>query len=31
MLRRAGFADVYNLEGGIDAWAEEIDPAMQKY
>ena len=31
MLRRAGFANVYNLEGGIDSWAEEIDPAMQKY
>jgi sulfur-carrier protein adenylyltransferase/sulfurtransferase len=31
MLRRAGFADVYNLEGGIDAWANEIDPAVQKY
>jgi rhodanese-related sulfurtransferase len=31
MLRRAGFAHVYNLEGGIDAWADEIDPATQKY
>src|ERR1700730_4742586 len=31
MLRRAGFAPVYNLEGGIEAWADEIDPAMQKY
>jgi adenylyltransferase/sulfurtransferase len=31
MLRRAGFARVYNLEGGIDAWADEIDPATQKY
>jgi molybdopterin/thiamine biosynthesis adenylyltransferase/rhodanese-related sulfurtransferase len=31
MLRRAGFADVYNLEGGIGAWADEIDPAMEKY
>jgi len=31
MLRQTGFANVYNLEGGIDAWANEIDPAMQKY
>jgi molybdopterin/thiamine biosynthesis adenylyltransferase/rhodanese-related sulfurtransferase len=31
MLRRAGFTDVYNLEGGIDAWADEIDSAVQKY
>jgi molybdopterin/thiamine biosynthesis adenylyltransferase/rhodanese-related sulfurtransferase len=31
MLRQAGFANVYNLEGGIDAWANEIDPAMEKY
>jgi len=31
MLRQTGFTNVYNLEGGIDAWANEIDPAMQKY
>jgi molybdopterin/thiamine biosynthesis adenylyltransferase/rhodanese-related sulfurtransferase len=31
MLRETGFTNVYNLEGGIDAWANEIDPAMQKY
>src|SRR6266446_1225800 len=31
LLQQRGFADVYNLEGGIDAWANEIDPAMQKY
>ena len=31
MLRQSGFTNVYNLEGGIDAWANEIDPAMQKY
>jgi len=31
MLRQTGFMNVYNLEGGIDAWANEIDPAMQKY
>ena len=31
LLRRAGFTDVFNLDGGIDAWAGEIDPAVQKY
>jgi molybdopterin/thiamine biosynthesis adenylyltransferase/rhodanese-related sulfurtransferase len=31
LLRNAGFANVFNLNGGIDAWAEEIDPAVQKY
>jgi Dinucleotide-utilizing enzymes involved in molybdopterin and thiamine biosynthesis family 2 len=31
LLRAAGFARAYSLEGGIDAWAEQIDPAMQKY
>ncbi len=30
-LRRAGFARVYNLTGGINAWAERIDPKMPKY
>jgi adenylyltransferase/sulfurtransferase len=31
LLRVAGFARAYSLEGGIDAWAGQIDPAMQKY
>ncbi len=31
LLRAAGFTRAYNLEGGIDAWADMIDPAMQKY
>jgi len=31
LLRTAGFTRSYSLEGGIDAWANEIDPAMQKY
>ncbi len=30
-LSRLGFKHVYNLEGGIDAWAEEIDPNMARY
>jgi len=31
MLRQAGFENVKNLAGGIDAWSEEIDPALPKY
>ena len=30
-LRSAGFDKVYNLSGGILAWADRIDPAMSKY
>ena len=30
-LRRAGFQKVYNLTGGILAWADRIDPKMPKY
>lgn len=26
-----GFADVYNLSGGIDAWSQEVDPAVPRY
>lgn len=31
MMRRAGFASVFNLEGGIDKWSEDIDPTVPKY
>lgn len=30
-LRRMGFSRTFNVAGGIDAWASEIDPAMPKY
>ncbi len=30
-LRQAGFTKVKNLTGGINAWAEKIDPKMPKY
>jgi molybdopterin/thiamine biosynthesis adenylyltransferase/rhodanese-related sulfurtransferase len=30
-LRDAGFRDVWNLEGGILAWAEQVDPAKPRY
>ncbi len=31
LLQQRGFANVYNLEGGIDAWSDEIDPSVPKY
>jgi molybdopterin/thiamine biosynthesis adenylyltransferase/rhodanese-related sulfurtransferase len=30
-LRRSGFKKVYNLTGGILAWADKVDPKMPKY
>jgi adenylyltransferase/sulfurtransferase len=30
-LRQRGFARVRNLDGGIDAWAARLDPAMRRY
>jgi sulfur-carrier protein adenylyltransferase/sulfurtransferase len=31
LLQQRGFADVYNLAGGIDAWSDQIDPNVPKY
>jgi molybdopterin/thiamine biosynthesis adenylyltransferase/rhodanese-related sulfurtransferase len=31
LLQQHGFANVYNLEGGIDAWSDQIDPSVPKY
>jgi rhodanese-related sulfurtransferase len=30
-LERSGFGSVHNLTGGVDAWAQAIDPAMRRY
>ncbi|OGW85021.1 MAG: rhodanese [Omnitrophica bacterium RIFCSPHIGHO2_02_FULL_46_11] len=30
-LQQKGFKNVKSLMGGIDAWAEEIDPSMGRY
>ena len=30
-LIQSGFKNVINLEGGIDAWARQIDPQMTTY
>src|SRR5437867_4437523 len=31
LLQQRGFSNIYNLEGGIDAWSEQIDPTVPKY
>jgi molybdopterin/thiamine biosynthesis adenylyltransferase/rhodanese-related sulfurtransferase len=31
LLQRSGFAHSFNLEGGVEAWADQIDPTMPKY
>lgn len=30
-LERNGFAQVFNLSGGVDAWALQVDGAMARY
>ena len=30
-FREHGFRDVYNVEGGIEAWSSEIDPRVPRY
>jgi adenylyltransferase/sulfurtransferase len=30
-LRQSGFTKVHNLAGGINAWAEKVDPSVPKY
>jgi rhodanese-related sulfurtransferase len=30
-LRSHGFHAVTNIAGGIDAWAEQIEPGMRRY
>jgi adenylyltransferase/sulfurtransferase len=31
LLQQRGFANVYNLQGGIDAWSDFVDPTVPKY
>ena len=31
LLAGAGFSQVHNLQGGVEAWAAEIEPAMKRY
>lgn len=30
-FRQLGFQDVYNIDGGIDAWSVQIDPKVPRY
>ncbi|MDO5059568.1 MAG: rhodanese-like domain-containing protein [Neisseria sp.] len=30
-LAEAGFENLYNLKGGIDAWSQEIDQSVPRY
>jgi monothiol glutaredoxin len=30
-LREQGFRNLYNLEGGIDAWSRLVDPSVPRY
>ena len=30
-MRSKGFQKIYNLAGGIDRWASDIDPTMNRY
>lgn len=30
-LERRGFAEVYNVAGGIEAWSREVDPQVPRY
>ena len=31
LIEQHGYQDVWNLEGGIDAWSVEVDPAVPRY
>jgi adenylyltransferase/sulfurtransferase len=31
ILQEAGFKKVVNLEGGITAWSDQVDPTVPKY
>jgi rhodanese-related sulfurtransferase len=31
LLQARGFESLFNLSGGIDRWAEEVEPGMRRY
>ena len=30
-LAQSGFSEVVNLQGGIDAWSQQVDPGVARY
>jgi len=30
-LERQGYSTLFNLMGGVDAWASEVDPKLPRY
>lgn len=30
-LERSGFAGIFNLQGGVDAWSRSVDPTIPLY
>jgi rhodanese-related sulfurtransferase len=30
-LEQQGFSRVFNLYGGVEAWSQQVDPAMPRY
>lgn len=30
-LERKGFSNLYNLQGGVSAWADQVEPSMPRY
>ena len=30
-LEHNGFSNLYNLQGGVHAWADQVEPAMPRY
>src|SRR3546814_10846425 len=30
-FRAQGFSEVFNIAGGIDAWAQDVDPSVPRY
>lgn len=31
LIEQRGYREVWNLEGGIDAWSVQVDPAVPRY
>jgi len=30
-LQRSGFSKLYNLQGGVNAWTDQVEPIMPRY